>query len=649
MAAAALIILLLEFTLGNLSSWKSLFYQEQSLLSQMEISDSSLTFPSIDQNVRNLHLDIELPRDIAFNYTISLTDQGNAYPYTLPRQAYLSAVPSTAYVNLYPYGEVKSMTLNFDLPEDVPFQILDISINSHRPLIMNWLRVLILYCLFLFFYLLRIHGKLVKLTFDPNSRLQNGITLGVVILLLLSGFFLTGSNKLFTESSKPHHQQYKELAVALSQGHFYVDDSPSSGLLEAENPYDTIYLQANGIEYRMDYAYYNGKYYVYFGIVPELLLYLPIYLLTGRQLPNHAAVFVFYAGFVIALFLLLRQLAGKFSKLPYIAYLLTGTMIAACGTYSYLIGRADLYHVPIMAGICFTSMGLLFWMLGLRHERLRLLFFFLGSLCMALVAGCRPQMLLFSFLAIPIFRDLFFRQWKLFSPASRKETVCQIICLALPYVLAAAGLMYYNQARFGSPFDFGATYSLTNNDMNLRGFSLERMLYGLLCFLFQPPAMNGVFPFLTDSSVTSSFMGRLITEFFYGGIITCHVLTWVLAALLFARKQLKEKGLLLWLLIPLGASLVIGLVDANQAGILQRYSADMAFGIFFSCALLLFYLMEQAILKEKIYPYAIRFLSIGFLLQIFYAFMIVFALSGGINLEQYNPELFYRAAALFRF
>ena len=52
-----------------------------------------------------------------------------------------------------------------------------------------------------------------------------------------------------------------------------------------KNPYDTIALQAAGIGYRADYAYHNGKYYVYFGIVPVLLLYLPYYLLTGGALP----------------------------------------------------------------------------------------------------------------------------------------------------------------------------------------------------------------------------------------------------------------------------------------------------------------------------------------------------------------------------
>ena len=36
--------------------------------------------------------------------------------------------------------------------------------------------------------------------------------------------------------------------------------------------------------YKWDRAFYNGKYYCYFGIVPALVFYLPYYLVTGHML-----------------------------------------------------------------------------------------------------------------------------------------------------------------------------------------------------------------------------------------------------------------------------------------------------------------------------------------------------------------------------
>ena len=75
-----------------------------------------------------------------------------------------------------------------------------------------------------------------------------------------------------------------------------------------------------------------------------------------------------------------------------------------------------------------------------------------GSLFVALVAGCRPQMELFAFLAVPIFWQRYIGQKRLCSRAGAGEAAAFI----LPVVVVAAGLMWYNAARFGSPLDFGA-------------------------------------------------------------------------------------------------------------------------------------------------------------------------------------------------
>ena len=657
---AAVIILVFELLIGNFSSLASLNYEKTDLTEQMQDSGNlawnengltapegtfSLSVSGLDIDVKNLHLDFDLPADTVAYYTVILTDGGNFYPYSFPKQALIEAVPSTSYVAMHPYGNVTSLTIEFNIPADKTFTINEISVNAPRPLMIHWMRMIILYVLFVFFYALRPTGKTVHIPFDVNNRAQNSITLVLVVLLLISGFCLSQSNKLFDEASKPHHQQYKELAVAISEHHTYVVDHAAEELINAPNPYDTIYLQANGIQYQADYAYFNGKYYVYFGLIPEVLLYLPYYLLTGNHLSNQMASFFFYSIFVVAVFGLFRQILKRyFKELPYFAYLIISSMVVTCGTYSYLIERADLYNVPIIAGTALTALGLFFWITGLNAEKYQGIYFLFGSFSMAMVVGCRPQMFLFSFLAFPLFWQYVIKERKLFS----KTSVLHSVAITVPYFLVAGVLMYYNYERFGSPFDFGATYSLTNNDMNLRGISIERMLHGCLSFLFLPINMDGVFPFINSMEVESSYMGRLVTEFFYGGIISCHVLTWILFAGGFFKKELKEKHLTVFSLLALSASVIIGMLDANQAGVLQRYSADMAWGIFFISAIFLFILTEKLFRTEH-YRFGIYFLTIGFMLQLAYAFMIVFAPIGGIYIAKYNPELFYRAASLFHF
>ena len=90
-----------------------------------------------------------------------------------------------------------------------------------------------------------------------------------------------------------------------------------------------------------------------------------------------------------------------------------------------------------------------------------------GSLLLAMIAGCRPTLVLVTLLAIPIF-------WK---PVKEKRLlgehkILDLTCFFMPVLLVAAGLMYYNYIRFGSVTDFGAMYNLTTQNMPKRAFIL---------------------------------------------------------------------------------------------------------------------------------------------------------------------------------
>ena len=412
--------------------------------------------------------------------------------------------------------------------------------------------------------------------------------------------------------------------------------------MEAPNPYDTIYLQANQIPYMADYDFYDGKYYVYFGIVPELLFFLPFHLVTGGNFPNHLAVYGFYAGFVIAVFGLYREAVKRwFSGSAYALYLLVSALTLTFGNYMFLIVRPDLYNIPDMGANMFTAAGIWMWLSGLNRQKNRWPFLALGSLCMALVAGCRPQMLLFSVLLLPLFAEAVKKLWK------TRRFWLEAAAICVPYVLVAVGIMYYNELRFGSPFDFGATYSLTNNDMNHRGSNLSRILYGMFCFFLQPARYEGVFPYLTGSEIRYDYMGRMTYEFIFGGILASHAVTWSLIFVKNLKRELQEKRLMAVILLSVLASIIIGGFDANGAGILQRYTADMVWGIAFAAGLMLFALFEK-IQKTGNLEAASLLFRIAVLQHAGYAFFMVFAIGDSVNLQNYGPELFYRAAELFR-
>lgn len=608
----------------------------------------TLAAEGLDCEAGNLYLGLELPDGAVVSYTVSLTDEGNYYAYSLPTQKLAEWLPSTGYTNLYPYGRVHSLNIQVEGEPGMEFSLEKLGINVPRPFRIQPVRVLLLLGLGSLLLAFGEKSRLYGIPFRPGSRGQRAVTAGAVLALLAFGWFLVRANSACVESPWPHHQQYRLLAEAVSQGHVWVDAQQARILEGVANPYDTSYLLANQIPYWADYAYLDGKYYVYFGIVPELLFFLPCFLLLGKGFPNYLAVYFFYAGFVIAVFGLYREAVKRwFDDIPLIIYLLAGVATVTFGSYIYLIVRPDLYHIPMMGANMFTAAGLWLWLWGLNRQKGRKLLWAAGSLSMALVAGCRPQMLLFSVLAIPLlWREIFGEKGHI--GTRLKERWRELLALGLPYVIVAAGIMYYNALRFGSPFDFGAAYSLTNNDMTKRGTNLSRIAYGIYCFFFQPGRVEGAFPFLFSSGLENNYMGKMVSEFLFGGIFVSQAFTWSLLFYGKLRGAFQKKGIGVLALTSLITAVVIGGFDANGAGVLQRYMSDQVFGAAFASMLMLF-LLVQTFRGTKGWGYVTVYIRAALALHAAYAFLMIFACGDSVNLMNYGQRLYYGAAELFRF
>lgn len=212
---------------------------------------------------------------------------------------------------------------------------------------------------------------------------------------------------------------------------------------------------------------------------------------------------------------------------------------------------------------------------------------------MALVAGCRPQLLVLSLVAFPLFWRPYITQRRLFT----RKGACEFACLLGPYLVVAAGLGAYNYARFGSFTDFGANYNLTVNDMTKRGWNVGRLAPALFAYFLQPPSVTGVFPYLQAAPFDTTYMGQTIKEVTFGGILACLPLLWVLP---FSRRILRMRtaqrsthtvaGVIGALL---AGGVIVAIADAQMAGILQRYFADFSFMFLASAVLLVFIVNEN--------------------------------------------------------
>ena len=276
-----------------------------------------------------------------------------------------------------------------------------------------------------------------------------------------------------------------------------------------------------------------------------------------------------------------------------------------------------------------------------------------GSLCMALVAGCRPQLLLASFLALPVFAG----QWDAARRDIReKKTGRHVLLFALfclPYMITAVLLMWYNAARFGSPFDFGAAYNLTTNDMTKRGFHFARFIPGVWSFLFQPPSIGIEFPYVGIAQFQTAYQGRTIHEPSIGGLLVTNVI--LLPCFLFyrLRAKLKEKKAYLFTVISLVSAFIIVCADVQMAGILTRYLAD--FGVLFYLAsfTVIFTWIDSYYSPENTSAYKIseqswcRAVALLCCITVTYLILSVFALYVIGDYDAYRPVWYYHMKELW--
>ena len=312
-----------------------------------------------------------------------------------------------------------------------------------------------------------VHG----LTVDFTQRRNIIIILIVVALLLVVCLAPMGWAPLWNGEIPGHRNQYEKLADAFLKGQLYFDVEVDPALLELENPYDRDARIEAGVESRQwndmwDHAYYDGHYYMYFGVVPVLLLFMPYQVITGNSLTTYHATQIFTACFLAGLFLLLAYLTKKFfAKLPLAVFLLLGTAVAVMSVW-YCVAYPALYCTAISSALCMMIWSLYFFVRAVFDQDITkktFIFAAAGSLLGALAFGCRPTIALGNLLVLPLLIT-FIRQRKLTGAQWCYTALC-----ALPYVAVAAGLMWYNNARFDDPFEFGQSYQMTVADQTLYG------------------------------------------------------------------------------------------------------------------------------------------------------------------------------------
>jgi len=410
-----------------------------------------------------------------------------------------------------------------------------------------------------FFLLAYGYRKGLHMQLDTVSRNQRILLTAIVLLCTLICTIPMGASPYWNGEIPGHRNQYEVMTEALLNGQLHLDYDVDPRLMALENPYDPQLRTDAGVDFHWDHALYNGRYYMYFGIVPVFMAFLPYRLITGQVLTTYHATQLFTALTIITLFALLLLLARLFFKRMPFSYFVSLAVSFSLMSVWYSVSYPAMYCTAISAAILLILLStyLFIHAVWAEHtENKRIAFAFGGALCGALAFGCRPPIALANILVIPML-VVYLRKFPLTFKRFGK-----LILAASPYFVVALLLMLYNNARFDSPFEFGQTYQLTRADQTQ---------YNNLAVIFDTGRIARFF--------LSNFFGPRTRSTFGGAFVNFPVLFFAFG--IFhpqIRIRLKIHQLLGLAYVLFAIPVIITFVDiAWSPVLLERYRMDIYF------------------------------------------------------------------------
>src|ERR1035438_9749330 len=340
-------------------------------------------------------------------------------------------------------------------------------------------------------------------------------------------FWIANGAKVFEGDQRDAWHHYEYLVDGFLKGHTSLSVEPAPELLNLRDPYDS---SRNAAWRLWDASLYRGKYYLYFGPTPVLVM-LPWRVITGHHLPQRRAVAVFAAGGMAGLALLIAGVRRR--HFPGLGTPAAGGILLVSMCASWLpvtIRRPDVWELPLVAGCACLWWALYFLWRCLGSEGGARWALAAGA-AVALMLGSRPTSL-FAGAAVLVF--LFDRR----RPADSR--------LPLAAAVAAAGglaLLAYNAARFGNPLEFGQSYQLWGADeRNIVHFSPRYAPYDAWVYLFSLPDLSPYFPFVLAVQPGGEPPGHLGIDEMHGALFAIPVQLASLVALAWAWRRRGDPG-----------------------------------------------------------------------------------------------------------
>ncbi len=306
------------------------------------------------------------------------------------------------------------------------------------------------------------------------------------ILVIYIWFVSAGLLKYFVSETNYFDLQ----ANAFAKGQLALDVTPDPALLAFKD--ESLYEPENriGIPVLWDATLYNGKYYLYWGPAPALLL-TPIKLFYQPDIGDRLLVLIFLTGTLLFLNLTILTLRKRyFAHIPNWAVWLAVVFAGLVNPMPYVLVEGRIYEAAIVAAQFFLIGGFYFLLPALDSPTLPRLA--LAGSFFVLAIGSRTTVLPGVGLISVVLLVWAFQ-------TQRQRMIPLLLAFAIPVAIGGLGYAGYNYARFGSITEFGYRYQLTSYNLYQQidqTFSVEYIPPNLYKTLLNPLEERTAFPYI---------------------------------------------------------------------------------------------------------------------------------------------------------
>lgn len=432
------------------------------------------------------------------------------------------------------------------------------------------------------------------------------------------------------------NSRYKLLLSAILKGNIFLStdkEFPQLQNKEIYSLYKKLATTSISLYTLCDMSYYKGKIYLYFGITPILIFYLPFYFLTNLVLSDAVVVLLCCSMiFLLTLLILRKILVENKLQIPFFIQFLSIILIGVANYSLCLLTRTEIFEIAVSSAAFLFLLAVFLLLKYIVSIKQKYIIFI--SLFLSLAIGCRPQYILM----LPLILFVIIYVSKRYS--NIKETYLSIVVFLIPCLFYGILLALYNYLRFDSIFEFGWKYQLNAYPLKNWNFNFNDLMVGLKYHLLQLPQIQlNSFPIF--STVLSQ--GHSIGKEFGVGVFYIFPLSLIVFILPISIKKIfchNDKNAI-FIVIMLVFS-IINILVASIAGVIQRYAFEYIYILaIFSVAL--FYIIYNTYKFKK--TFNILFVII-FIWSVYINVSLAFCMNSASYYAFSNPD-FYNSIVSF--